>query len=313
VEGDNRPGFVVFAWGLLAPPAHLRTFRLMDLALLDALPASDPYRRVLEAAFVPQTLSPDEYRSIRSTLVEVLLADLEHRPCTPGMRSARLGRFVPYLAWCLRQGYPMAAKTLLDPDLIETCIAQCPEVASTTDGVYQFRSALGPLCGYFGNMDAPAQKVQRRGTRSQPAVPLLAARRLLRVADSLRHAQARDDARAVLALAHGAGMETRHLVAVRDVDVTASDGGGVVVSQDGVALAVHESYGEVLLQVAGRAKGRILGERTRPVAGTVGRLNEALKTSGYGLVVDVAALRAGWLEWHRTAGMGSAESRDEGS
>jgi len=285
----------------------------VDPSALRSLPSNDAYRRVLEMSFEPQTITPEMYAEIREVLVDVLLADLEHRPCTPSMRSARLGRFVPYLAWCFRQGYPMTAKTLLDSDLIETCIAQCPEVASTTDGVYQFRSALGPLCGYFGNTDPPAQKVQRMGTRSQPAVPLLAARRLLRVADSLRHAQARDDARAVLALAHGAGMEARHLVAVRDVDVAEHDGGGVTVSREGVAAVVHDSYGDVLLQVAGRHKGRILGERTRPVADTIGRLNEALATSGYGLQVDVASLRAGWLDWHRTAGTESPKTRDEES
>lgn len=257
-------------------------------------------------------MSSDEYPLIKPALLELLAVDLRNRPCTPDMRSARLGRFVPFLSWCLRQGYPLRTAMLMDADLIETYIAQCPDAASTSDAVYQLRSALGPLCSHFGNAQPPAQKVRRDGTRSQPPVPLLAARRLLRVADSLRNAQARSDARVTLSLAHGAGMESRYMNQVCGTDVSPTAGGmGAIVSQASNELRVHDAYAATLLAVAAITPGRLLGTRTRSVAETIGRLNEALKASGYDLQVDVAALRAGWLAWDRAVGMEAPESRDE--
>lgn len=285
---------------------------MVDPLTLEGLSADDPYRRVLDGSFEPQTVSAQMFDAIRRSLVELVLIDIEHRPCSGGMRSARLGRFVPYLAWCLRQCYPMHTATLMDADLIETYIAQCPEAASTTDAVYQLRSALGPLCSHFGNPQPPAQKVRRDATRSQPSVPLLAARRLLRVTDSLRNAQARSDSRVVLSLAHGAGMESRYISQVSGTDVRPTvDGMGAVLSHAGNELRVHDTYAATLLAVATRTPGPLLGTRTRSAADTMARLNEALKASGYDLQVDVSALRAGWLEWHRAVGMESPESRDE--
>lgn len=283
----------------------------MDALTLDKLPFDDPYRRLLEGSFEPQTVSREAFEAIRRCVVELVLVDIEQRPCSGGMRSARLGRLVPYLAWCLRQGYPMRTSTVMDADLIETYIAQCPEAASTTDAVYQLRSALVPLCSHFGNPQPPAQKVHRKATRSQPPVPLLAARRLLRVTDSLRNAQARADSRAVLSLAHGVGMESRYMKEVCGVDVRPAEGDGAVVSHSGQELRVHQAYAATLLAASASTPGPLLGARTRSVPETIGRLNEALKASGYDLQVDVSALRAGWLEWDRAVGMESSESRDQ--
>lgn len=284
----------------------------MDRTILQGLAADDPYRRVLDHSFESLTIDPVCFDAVRPTLVELVMADMEHRPCTGSMRSARLGRFLPYLAWCHRQGYPLSGSTVMDADLIETYIAQCPDAASTTDAVYQLRSALGPLCSHFGNPQPPAQKVRRDATRSQPPVPLLAARRLLRVADSLRSAQARSDARVVLSLAHGAGLESRYMSQVCGTDVRPTpDGRGAAVTHADNSVDVHDAYAATLLGVAASTPGPLLGTRTRSVAETVRRLNEALRTSGYSLQVDVPALRAGWLEWGSAVGTESLEGRDE--
>lgn len=266
----------------------------MDTRLLEQLPANDPYRRVFEDRFEPQSLSSEEYRVVRPALVDVLTADMEHRPCTPSMRSARLGRFMPFLVWCLRQGYPALPSKAFDADVIECFIAQSPEAASTKDAVYQLRSALVPLCAHFGNPGEAAQKVLRTGARSHPAVPLASASRLLRIADSLRNPQARVDARIVLSLAHGCGFEARHVVKVCGDEVSRSADGSVWVTSCGREVLVHEPYAQTLLGIAASARASLLGSRTDVVPSTVERLNEALAAGGYDLKVDVAALRAGW-------------------
>lgn len=138
--------------------------------------------------------------------------------------------------------------------------------------------------------------------RSTESLPLAARSRVLgatfdTVIDSLWNAQARSNARVVLPLAHGVGMESRYVNQVPGADVRPTpEGKGAVLIHVDMERHVHDAYAASLLSVAAYMPDRLLGTRSRAAAETIGCLNEALSASGYDLQVDESGLRTGWLE-----------------
>jgi hypothetical protein len=262
-------------------------------ATIQNLPPEDPYRRAAEGDYRPRGAQPSEWAAIREVTLSMFEIDAAAVSATTSARATRRGRITQYVLWCHRRGYSTELQAVLRSTRIEQYIAVRSEAATSPAGVDTLRYVLRGVAKAAGEVGEAKVKAPRPSHAGPTPIALGLAPRLLRAADTLTTAERREDARAVLALVHGAGLEARYVPDFETSRVVRNgDGQAAIIDGAGELVTVSEPYGDVLLQLA-RRHDVLVRRRRQIVSRVLASLQVALDRTGVRHCCTTPALRAG--------------------